>query len=168
MTSTASVSAQAVQLTSAGPEAVSGFIALQAHPGCIPQLRHIVRKCESCTNPIGIQSPTPSSRIARPDFDNVLCAANTFIVSWQYRLDTYTTTSSSGNTTATLIGSLGATCSDGSTLQAATRQNITGSSAYVAGVVQSDATESQYGYSAFELTYEPLAEELHLVCRVLT
>ncbi|KAK9803091.1 hypothetical protein WJX73_000421 [Symbiochloris irregularis] len=86
-----------------------------------------------------------------------ICPENTFITSWSFRNDQYTTASSNGSVT-TLIGSLSATCSDGSTLSAATRQSETGGpGSWANGSTQTDATESTLGYSSFELT--PLTQQ---------
>ncbi|KAK9791613.1 hypothetical protein WJX73_010400 [Symbiochloris irregularis] len=88
-----------------------------------------------------------------------ICPSNTFVVSWSYRTDTYTYTSAGQTQTTTLVGYLGATCSDGSTLQASTRQSVNASSGtWTNGSVYTDATESQFGYSSFDLT--PLTQRV--------
>lgn len=117
---------------------------------CLPAKSHPLLSCGSCS----INWPYLSylmSAPGTPDCLSTCCAANTFVQSWTYRVDTSTAASSSGATT-TLIGYLAATCSDGSSLTAATNQSQTYNSTYTLGMMQTDATESQYGYSNFDLT----------------
>ncbi|KAK9803108.1 hypothetical protein WJX73_005101 [Symbiochloris irregularis] len=84
---------------------------------------------------------------------------NTFISSWSFRTDQYTTAASNGSVTTSLIGSLSGSCSDGSSLSAATRQSQNGiPGAWINGSTQTDATESTLGYSSFELT--PLTQQV--------